>query len=189
MVEQPQNPNEGMGTNVPWKNNRENCQNVIMKLNYQFMDSTNKRLCTIPIIITIIDERIFDSHKNNFNLNCHTDCVFAVRIPSFIHHPRGHLEYTHQNVRLLLECHHQNAKCVSFCWVRWLSCLLTAFYCLSEVYVADIHISSPKRDKGFHLPSPKHGWCSVATHFSGDVHGVASMIDGFGRGARRSGWR
>ena len=60
------------------------------------MDHTNKWLffiyiqigCTIPIIITIIEERIFDSHKNNFNLNYHTDCVFAVRISSFIHHPK-----------------------------------------------------------------------------------------------------
>ena len=146
-------------------NKKENCQNVITKVNYQFMDRTNKRLFfiytqnggTVPIIITIIEKHIFDSHKNNFNLNYHTDCVFAVRIPSFIHYPKDHLEYTHQNVRLLLECHHQNAKCVSFCWVRWLSCLLTAFYCLSEVYVDDIHISSPRRDEAFHLPSPKHG--------------------------------
>ena len=96
-------------------------------------------------------------NKNNFNLNYHTDCVFAVRIPSFIHHPKGHLEYTHQNARLLLECHHQNAKCSCFCWVRWLSCIRASFYCLSEVYVDDIHISSPRRDEAFHLPSPKHG--------------------------------
>ena len=136
---------------------RENCQNVITKVNYQFMDRTNKRLFfiytqnggTVLIIITIIEKHIFDSHKNNFNLNYDTNCVFDVRIPSFIHYPKDHLEYTHQNVRLLLECHHQNAKCVSFCWVRWLSCLLTAFYCLSEVCVADIHISSPKREKPF----------------------------------------
>ena len=55
----------------------ENCQNVITKLNYQFMDRTNKRLFfiytqiggTVPIIITIIEKHIFDSHKNNFNLN------------------------------------------------------------------------------------------------------------------------
>ena len=102
-----------------------------MKLNYQFMDHTNKRLffiytqnCGIVlIIITIIEKHIFHSHKNNLNLNYHTNCVFAVRIASFIHYPKGHLEYTHQNVRLLLECRHQNAKCVSFCRVRWLSCL------------------------------------------------------------------
>ena len=129
------------------------------------MDRTNKRLFfiytqnggTVLIIITIIEKHIFDSHKNNFNLNYHTDCVFAVRISSFIHHPKGQLECTHQNVRLLLECHHQNAKCVCFCWVRWLSCLLASFYCLSEVYIDDIHISSPKRDEAFHLSSPKYG--------------------------------
>ncbi len=53
----------------------ENCQNVITKVNYQFMDRTNKRLFfiytqnggTVPIIITIIQKHIFDSHKNNFN--------------------------------------------------------------------------------------------------------------------------
>ncbi len=117
----------------------ENGQNVITKLNYQFMDRTNKRLffiyiqigCAVLIIITIIENYMFNSHKNNINLNYHTDCVFAVRILSFIHHPQWQLEYTHQHVRLLLVWHHQNAKCSCFCWVRWLSCILASFYCLS----------------------------------------------------------
>ena len=141
------------------------------------MDRTNKRLffiyiqigCAVLIIITIIEKHMFDSHNNNNNLNYHTDCVFAVRILSFIHHPQRQLEYTHQHVRLLLVCHHQNAKCSCFCWVRWLSCVLASFYCPSEVYMDDIHILSPKHDKAFHLPSPKYGWRSLATHFSGDV--------------------
>ncbi len=101
------------------------------------MDRTNKRLfficiqigCAVLIIITMIEKHMFDSHKNNVNLNYHTECVFAVRILSFIHHPQRQLEYTHQHVRLLLVCHHQNAKCSCFCWVRWLSCVLASFYC------------------------------------------------------------
>ena len=55
----------------------ENCQNVITKLNYQFMDLTNKGLFLIyikkssqigsalPSIITIKEKRVFDSHENN----------------------------------------------------------------------------------------------------------------------------
>jgi hypothetical protein len=67
--------------------------------------------CALPSTITIKEEQVFDSHENNFILKYHTECVFAVRMSSFIHHPKGQLEYTPQNDRLLLECHHQNAKC------------------------------------------------------------------------------
>ena len=126
-------------------------------------------MSALPNIITVKERRVFDSHENNINLRNHTNCVFAVRMSSFIPLPKVLLEYTHLDVTLLLECHHQNAECSTFCWMRWLSCLLVSFYCLSYLCVDDIHISSPKREKAFCLSSPKHGWCTVATHFSGDV--------------------
>ena len=42
------------------------------------------QLCSaLPDIITVKEQRIFDSHENNINLRTHTICDFAVRMSSF----------------------------------------------------------------------------------------------------------
>ena len=70
---------------------REKCQNVITKLNYQFMDFTDKGLILIyikkfsglivsalPDIITVKKRRVFDSHENNLS--------FGITQRLFTHH-------------------------------------------------------------------------------------------------------
>ena len=80
-----------------------------------YIKKSGQIVSALPNIITVKERRVFDSHENNINLRNHTNCVFAVRMSSFIPLPKVLLEYTHLDVTLLLECHHQNAKCSTFC--------------------------------------------------------------------------